>query len=652
MEQIDVNPPMGWLGIDETQRAFAAQFPLLSDTAPQLYGVGGDEPVLLYKAWKDVLKDYPAYKAQEIGSCFPAGTMVLGEATKAIEDVRVGDLVWTGEGKLTRVVSTREIVSYKPLVTISLRGSTPLVCTADHRVLARKFLAANGERASRDVAADNGRDVAAAAITYKVSQIEWVAAGDLTADHYLVAPADHELIPLPDDPILSPFLATEDGRRLLGFLLGGGRVRGGSVEFVGREPEVLAKYLSIAEAIVASPRRVRSRPGRLRRVRMRSTALARCFRKWFHDANGVKAFPGWAVGDPAVLEGLRDSGDNSRDGREVGHDRGDAIQSTNRGVVYGAIATLRTLGYDPVVQRVARSRATKSNAKPLYRVWCADAPQEQRPWRNGGFVHHQVTGIRFQEGPTVVYDIGVADSHHSFVADGFAVHNCVGHGFAHANDCLQCVEIALGEGSEYRETSAEFIYAASREVAGIRGNQDGSYGAAAVKAAQQVGLASREMLGADGVDSGRIAKEWGRSGPPAKYKEAAAKFKLGSAALVKTWDDLLAAVRNGYPITIASNQGFTMTRDAQGFCSARGSWAHQMCITGVRFDREGALICQSWGPTNPSGPTALDQPSFSFWAERRVVEGILRQGDSWALSGAPDFVKRDLPSRWSYASLA
>jgi hypothetical protein len=230
--------------------------------------------------------------------------------------------------------------------------------------------------------------------------------------------------------------------------------------------------------------------------------------------------------------------------------------------------------------------------------------------------------------------------------------DCVSFGHGHANDLLQCIEISLGEPAEFRETDTEFIYATSREVAGILGRGDGSYGAAAVKAMTTIGLVSREMLGDQAAYSGKRAKEWGRVGAPADVKAKAAPFKLGSGALVSTWNELVAALMNGYPVTICSNQGFTLQRDAQGFCSARGTWGHCMCVAGIRFDREGACILQSWGPESPAGPLGLDQPTFSFWADRRVIERILSQGDSWALTKAPDFVSRPLPVHWSYHQAA
>ena len=77
-----------------------------------------------------------------------------------------------------------------------------------------------------------------------------------------------------------------------------------------------------------------------------------------------------------------------------------------------------------------------------------------------------------------------------------------------------------------------------------------------------------------------------------------------------------------------------------------------MLIAGVRFDRPGACVLQSWGPGVPAGPRALDQPSFSFWADRGVVERILAGGDSWALCRAPEFVARTLPEHWNYHQAA
>lgn len=231
--------------------------------------------------------------------------------------------------------------------------------------------------------------------------------------------------------------------------------------------------------------------------------------------------------------------------------------------------------------------------------------------------------------------------------------DCTGFGHGHGNDLLQCIEIGLGADLLYRETDTEFLYAASRQVAGILSQRDGSYGAATVKAMTSVGMVSRMMLGpVDGVYSGTRARSWGATGPPAELKAVAAAYKLGRAALVSTYDEGVVSLQNGYPFSICCDQGFTEVRDAQGFVQPHGKWGHCMVVAGVRFDRPGMCILQSWGPEQPTGPTSLGQPDFSFWVDRPSVEAILAEGDSWALSKSPAFSPRQLPAAWRYHGAA
>lgn len=246
--------------------------------------------------------------------------------------------------------------------------------------------------------------------------------------------------------------------------------------------------------------------------------------------------------------------------------------------------------------------------------------------------------------------------------------DCVSFAHGHALDLMQCIDWALKHPGraprpgDIQETSTEALYAMSREVGGLLGQGDGSYGAAAVKAMTTIGTVSRRMLGDQGPYSGRRARQWGRLGAPASVKAMAARYRLGAAAQVATWDELVGALSAGHPVTICTQRGFDLTRDAQGFARFRSCWpapmgcgGHCMFIAGVRFDRPGGCIVQSWGPDTPTGPTALDQPTFSFWADRAAIESILQEGDSWALSGSVHFgagagrPARKLPDRWRRA---
>lgn len=238
------------------------------------------------------------------------------------------------------------------------------------------------------------------------------------------------------------------------------------------------------------------------------------------------------------------------------------------------------------------------------------------------------------------------------------VGDCVSFGHGHANDLLQCVEWCLAHPGreplprDIQETDTEALYAMAREAGGLLGRSDGCFGSAAVKAMTTLGIVSRRMLGPEGSYSGRRARAWGLHGAPRAVKDLASRYRLGDAAQVTTWDELVAALHAGHPVTICTGKGFALARDAQGFCRERGRWGHCMFIAGVRFDRPGACVIQSWGPDVPTGPTGLEQPGYSFWADRAVVESILAEGDSWALSAAPRFGaglprgRRRLPESW------
>ena len=231
-----------------------------------------------------------------------------------------------------------------------------------------------------------------------------------------------------------------------------------------------------------------------------------------------------------------------------------------------------------------------------------------------------------------------------------AIGDCVSHGTGHGVDLLECVQISLGHKTEeFKQTATEAIYGMARvDIGGERGSySDGAVGAWAAKAISTLGTLSRDVVG---PYSGQRAKEWGARGVPADLKAKAVDHKVKTTSLVGTYEELEDALANGYPVTVCSNQGFTLQRDASGFCSPRGSWSHCMLIVGVRADtRPGACIFQSWGSEMPSGPLGLDQPPNSFWADRRVVENMLAMQDSWALSSFDGYPDQSLPAHWAYA---
>lgn len=200
---------------------------------------------------------------------------------------------------------------------------------------------------------------------------------------------------------------------------------------------------------------------------------------------------------------------------------------------------------------------------------------------------------------------------------------------------------------EYQETATESIYALSRvEVGGQRGSySDGSTGIWAMKALSLYGTLSRKYLEKKGLggkyDKNR-AKDWGAKGLPDALEPDARQHLVKSVSLIRSYEEARTAIQNGYGVVVCSDQGFTMTRDRQGFCSPRGTWYHCMFFCANRNDRPGLCLSQSWGGMVPDGPLDKGQPDNTFWVDANVVDRMLRQGDSYTGSQFDGYPAQDL----------
>jgi len=160
--------------------------------------------------------------------------------------------------------------------------------------------------------------------------------------------------------------------------------------------------------------------------------------------------------------------------------------------------------------------------------------------------------------------------------------DCVSFGMKNAIEHLMCCEILLnGENEVYTKVFPPYIYGISRvDIGGNQlGSEDGSLGSWAADGVVKYGIINSDAEGLPPY-SGSVAKSWGSSNGSQylnKWKPLGQKHLVKSAAKIDTWDKLLNAICNGYPCTIASNQGFTMTPDSTGFHQASGNWGHQMC---------------------------------------------------------------------------
>lgn len=197
------------------------------------------------------------------------------------------------------------------------------------------------------------------------------------------------------------------------------------------------------------------------------------------------------------------------------------------------------------------------------------------------------------------------------------------------------------------------MYAFSRvEVRGQRNlGGDGSYGSAAAKAVTNFGTLHYGVTydGQQFLDnSGTREKEWGRDGVPDHLEPYAAKHKVSSVALVKTFEDAAKALQNGYSVAVCSMRGFSMTLRDGGYLMPMGTWAHCMMFAGVRWKPRPALLCvNSWGDCYDGDVDPNLPPQFqksAGWVDADTCTSMLSGEDSFALSGYSGFQPRELPN--------
>lgn len=231
------------------------------------------------------------------------------------------------------------------------------------------------------------------------------------------------------------------------------------------------------------------------------------------------------------------------------------------------------------------------------------------------------------------------------------VGSCVAFGTARAVEYTLLAEIARGEPDRHAPLVEEAIYGGSRvEIGkGRLGAGDGSVGAWAAECVRQLGVINRARHGSWDLSRYEEARcrAWGKTGIPDDLEPITRTHPVRGIALIRDWEQAKRALSQGNAIAICSRVGFVMDRDADGFCRARGVWRHCMCLCGYQTGRrEGGRLDNSWGAHAHKGPTGLGQPGpEGFWVDAQSLDGMLREGDSWAFSHVEGFPDRG-PLHW------
>jgi hypothetical protein len=237
--------------------------------------------------------------------------------------------------------------------------------------------------------------------------------------------------------------------------------------------------------------------------------------------------------------------------------------------------------------------------------------------------------------------------------------DCVSWGAEGVATMLLAIQACKGTSAWIAEAATEAIYGGCRvEALGKRsgGYSDGAFGAAAAKWLRDWGVLLRLDYGAQTGNadhnltrySKERAKAWGNFGcgganDGGKLDEMAQAYPVQQVVAVKTGHEILAAISNGYLVSIASMAGFgNMKRDANGVCRIVGKWAHQMfvCATRLIKGKWYARVVQSWGDSCSGPDPGVDWDAMSacsWWVCLEDLDYIAKSGDCWAFSDIEGF---------------
>lgn len=246
-----------------------------------------------------------------------------------------------------------------------------------------------------------------------------------------------------------------------------------------------------------------------------------------------------------------------------------------------------------------------------------------------------------------VYCIEV-ENDHSFICNGYGIHNCTSHGARNAGTISYTSDII-----QRKQPELYLGRLATEAIYGYRGHSD--EGMSPSRAAQFVskvsGIHLRQKYGQYDLSryNSKLGHSWGRSGPPKEIIDSGKLHPIETVTLLRKIDEVRDLIYNGYGVTIASSFGFSSKRDNNGISQRSGSWNHQMSVVGMddSHDRyKDILFCiqNSWGIWN-GGPLVLGQPKGSFWIYGEILQAMIEDGEAWGFSGVEGFPSKDLD--WS-----
>lgn len=233
--------------------------------------------------------------------------------------------------------------------------------------------------------------------------------------------------------------------------------------------------------------------------------------------------------------------------------------------------------------------------------------------------------------------------------------DCVSFGAANAIKHLQCAEIAAGDQEEYHPIFPPYLYGTGRVFVGKGqlGREQGSFGSWQAEAVRKYGVLRSNFAGVPKYTKS-IAEKWGANpGPPTTFVDEAKQHLVGSTARLTTLQQAVTSLAiAAAPFTIASEQGFNMTPDANGIHRpGREPWPHQMAVIGVEVLGGSYTFCviNSWGDVHGKlvDKVKKDQwPAGCLRVAGTDIQRMIKSGEAFAFGGLQGFRRNDKVFDW------
>ncbi len=148
---------------------------------------------------------------------------------------------------------------------------------------------------------------------------------------------------------------------------------------------------------------------------------------------------------------------------------------------------------------------------------------------------------------------------------------------------------------------------------------------------KESGMWLRKKYDEFGVDltrySGNLAGKWGARNPPDEIRTFGTQHAIRTATEVQSFEEVRDFLANGYGISTCGGEGWSSSRDENGFSRRQGGWSHALAYIGAddrdvikqKYGEPLVCVLNSWGRWNTGGRrvlgTGADIPEGAFWAK-------------------------------------